>query len=166
VPLSVLKKLSPRRKSLADRWFLRPFGAVIHDPALWLLDRHGAARALALGLFVCWLPLPVHMPVAALIALMIRVHLPLAVVTVWISNPLTMLPMYYAAQYVGHLLLGDDGVWVPLALGYLTLGTISATIGYFLFDLLWHWTLVRKYHRIRDAGRRRASRELQRTDPV
>lgn len=165
MPIRVLRKLSPRRQSLADRWFLRPFGAVIHDPALWRLDRHGAARAVALGLFIAWLPIPVHMAVAATVALLIRVHLPLAVTTVWLSNPVTAVPMYYAALQLGRWFIGDESFWLPLALGCLTLGSITAAVGYFVLDFLWHWSLVRKYHRIQDAGRRRASRELpQRPD--
>src|SRR5690606_1769707 len=106
VPMRFLRRLSPRRRALTESWFLRPFGAVLHDPALWRLDRHGAARALALGLFIGWLPVPVQMPVAALVALIVRVHLPLAVVSVWISNPVTMVPMMYFAYRLGMTLLG------------------------------------------------------------
>lgn len=166
VPIRLLRKLSPRRQSLVGRWFLRPFGAVIHDPALWRLDRHGAARALALGLFIAWMPIPVHMAVAAAVALLVRVHLPLAVTSVWLSNPITAVPMYYMALQLGRWFVGPESFWLPLALGCVTLGLVTATAGYFLLDLLWHWTLVRKYHRMRDAGRRRASRELLRKEPT
>lgn len=178
MPIRFLKRLSPRRSQLANRWFLRPFGAMIHDPALWRLDRHGAARALAVGLFCAWLPVPSQMVVAAAVALVMRVHLPVAVATVWVSNPVTNIPMFYAAYRVGLWLLDmppgvfaielswawlvDElfRIWEPLLLGCFVLGTVSAAAGYFLLDLLWYWTLVRKYHQIRAAGRRRVSREL------
>lgn len=178
VPIRFLKRLSPTRSQLADRWFLRPFGAIIHDPALWRLDRHGAARALAVGLFCAWMPVPSQMALAALIALVVRVHLPIAVATVWVSNPVTSLPMFYIAYRVGLVLLGMDAgafhigpgfawlvdeffrIWEPLLLGCFVLGAVSATAGYFILDLLWHWTLVRKYHRMQAAARRRISREL------
>lgn len=156
VPLRLLKKLSPRRSQLADRWFLRPFGAMIHDPALWRLDRHGAARAFALGLFIAWMPIPMQMAAAAVLALWLRIHLPVAVLAVWVSNPVTFVPMVYVAYLVGVAILGTTGAyWQPLLVGSLILGVLTAAAGYFLLDLLWHWSLVRKYHRIKAAGRRR-----------
>lgn len=159
MPLRILKKLSPRRSQLADRWFLRPFGALLHDPALWRLDRHGAARAFALGLFVAWLPIPFQMALVAVTALWLRVHLPVALVAVWVSNPVTTLPMLYVSYRFGLAVLGmapGEAYWQPFLLGCFLLGVLTAAAGYFLLDLLWHWTLVRKYHRIRAAGRRRA----------
>jgi len=178
MPFKVIRKLSPRRSQLTQRWFLRPFGAVIHDPSLWRLDRHGAAMALAVGFFMAWMPLPFQMVLAALTALVIRVHLPLAVAAVWISNPVTTVPMFYIAYRMGLFLLGGETggfslelsmewlaaewlrVWRPFLLGSLVMGVFTATLGYFALDLLWHWALVRKFHRIQAAGRRRVSREL------
>ena len=172
-----LKRLSPRRTDLTQRWFLRPFGALIHDPALWRLDRHGAARAVAIGVFISWLPLPMHMAIAAALALLLRLHLPLSVIAVWLSNPVTTLPMLYFAYRLGLLLLGlDPGaaefefsagwlwmefarVWQPLLLGSVVAGALSAVLAYFALDGLWHWTLVRKYRRIQAAAARRAARE-------
>ena len=170
-----LRRLSPRRRDLTHRWFLRPFGAVLHDPALWRLDRHGAARALAMGLFIGWLPIPLQMTAAALLALIVRVHLPLAVLSVWISNPITTVPMLYFAYRLGLMLLGEPAgmvpfepnfawvlhelgrIWQPLLLGSVVAGALTAALGYFLLDLLWHWTLVRKYRRIQAAALRRAA---------
>lgn len=163
---------------MSASWFLRPFGAAIHDPALWRLDRHGASKAFAVGLFMAWVPVPFQMALAALFALVMRVHLPLSVLAVWFSNPVTTLPMYYAAYRIGLLILGMEpgtfhielsfawlaeelhGLWRPLLLGCLVMGTFTATLGYFALDALWHWTLVRKYHNMQAAARRRISREL------
>lgn len=168
MPMRFLKRLSPRRSQITRQWFMRPFGAVLHDPALWRLDRHGAARAVALGLFIAWLPIPMQMAAAAMVALWIRVHLPLAVATVWVSNPFTVVPMFYGAYRVGLWLLGADPVgfnvgelhraWQPLLFGSVLLGAVSAFIGYFVVDLLWYWTLVGKYRRIKAAAQRRAAR--------
>ena len=176
MPIRFLRRLSPRRRDLTHRWFLRPFGAVLHDPALWRLDRHGAARAFAMGLFIGWLPIPMQMAVAALLALVVRVHLPLAVLSVWISNPITTVPMLYFAYRLGLVLLGEPAgmepfeanlgwilhelarIWQPLLLGSIVAGTLTAALGYFLLDLLWYWTLVRKYRRMQAAALRRAGR--------
>lgn len=176
MPMRFLKRLSPRRSEISRRWFLRPFGAIVHDPALWRLDRHGAARAFALGIFLAWLPIPMQMVAAALLALWIRVHLPLAVLAVWLSNPVTTVPMLYFAYRVGLALLGHDPgefafefnlawlgaelhrIWKPLLLGSVVVGALTAVVGYFLLDALWHWTLVRKYRRIQAVAERRAAR--------
>ena len=176
VPMRFLKRLSPRRTDLTQRWFLRPFGALIHDPALWRLDRRGATRSVAIGVFISWLPLPMHMAMAAALALLLRVHLPLAVIAVWVSNPLTTVPMLYFGYRLGLMLLGlDPGaagfefsldwfgtefvrVWQPLLLGSVVAGLLSAALAYFVLDALWYWTLVRKYRRIQAAAARRAAR--------
>lgn len=178
MPLRILRRLSPRKHVLHARWFLRPFGAVIQDPALWRLDRHGACRAFATGLFMAWVPVPFQMALAALAALVMRVHLPLSVLAVWISNPFTMVPLFYVAYRVGLLVLGMEPVgfqielslawlggellriWQPFLLGCLLMGILTSALGYFILDLLWHWTLVRGYRRMQAAGRRRNSREL------
>ena len=176
VPMRSLKRLSPRRRDLTRKWFLRPFGAVVHDPALWRLDRHGAARAVAMGLFIAWLPIPMQMALAAMLALVVRVHLPLAVLSVWLSNPVTTVPMLYFAYRLGLTLLGLEPtgfdfqfsigwlgaefarVWQPLLLGSVVAGVLTGALGFFVLDALWYWTLVRKYRRIQAAAVRRASR--------
>lgn len=177
MPRKFLRRLSPSQHTLRAAWFLRPFGAAILDPALWRLDRHGACRAFSTGLFVAWMPVPFQMALAALAALVIRVHLPVALLSVWLSNPVTTLPMYYAAYRLGLVLLGMDAgsfhielsmawlgselsrIWQPLLLGCLVLGTLTSVAGYFLLDVLWHWMLVRKYRRVQAAAQRRVERE-------
>jgi uncharacterized protein (DUF2062 family) len=42
---------------------------------------------------------------AAIAALIFRVNLPLCIVLVWISNPLTMIPVIYVSYFVGASLL-------------------------------------------------------------
>lgn len=181
MPRNFLRRLSPSKHTLHAAWFLRPFGAALLDPALWRLDRHGACRAVAVGLFMAWVPVPFQMALAAAAALVMRVHLPAAVLAAWLSNPVTTVPMYYIAYRVGLSMLGMDAgtfhielsldwlgselvrIWQPLLLGSLVMGILTSMLGYFMLDLLWHWMLVRKYHRMQAAARRRISRErLQR----
>ena len=64
--------------------------------------------AFSLGLFVAYLPFPGHMLIAGLSALALRVNIPVAVASVWVSNPATMVPMFYAAYEVGRRLLRLD----------------------------------------------------------
>ena len=50
--------------------------------------------------------MPLQMLPAAAAAILFRVNLPLTILLVWVSNPLTMLPLIYVTYYVGSLLLG------------------------------------------------------------
>lgn len=141
---------------------MRPFASVLGDPALWSLNRRNVTRAVALGLFIAFIPLPAHVVLAALMAVALRVNLPVTLTAVFITNPLTMVPLYMAAYWVGALLLGIDmqprtsnqslqafwhgPFWQPFLLGCLVLGLAIAVLGYVLLGALWHTSLVRKYH--------------------
>ena len=52
----------------------------LSDPGLWHLSRRTAAGGVAVGLFISWVPVPLQMVVAAFIAAVLRVHVPLSVV--------------------------------------------------------------------------------------
>jgi uncharacterized protein (DUF2062 family) len=120
------------------------------------------AGATGVGLFVAFLPIPFQMGLAALGALWLRVNLPLAVALIFITNPLTMGPAFYACYKVGAWLLGATTIktgkdfqpsiswlldqlaiiWQPLVTGSLVIGAISGLLGYFLVQLLW-WNYIR-----------------------
>jgi uncharacterized protein (DUF2062 family) len=136
-------------------------GDLLHQPDVWHLDRRSVSGACAVGLFVAWVPLPIQMVLAATLALLFRVNLPLSVALVWIANPLTMGPMYWYAWHLGALLLDMSAlavefestfawltaslnkVWKPLSLGCLILGTASAGVGYGGSRLLWRLSTMR-----------------------
>ncbi len=66
---------------------------------------HRIALGMALGIFVGILPLMgIQMTVVALIALPLRGNLKAAVAGVWISNPITFLPMYWGYYKFGLLI--------------------------------------------------------------
>ncbi|MEJ2176733.1 MAG: DUF2062 domain-containing protein, partial [Gammaproteobacteria bacterium] len=68
---------------------LRYFGDRIHDHHLWRVNRQSVSRATAIGLFCAYLPLPMQMLPAALLAIFFRANLPISILLVWISNPFT-----------------------------------------------------------------------------
>ena len=116
--------------------------------------------AFALGLFLVFMPIPGHTLIAALLALALRINIPVAALTTLISNPLTMGPIYYLAYRVGQQLLGLPPqrftfefsldwltgsfgyLWQPLLLGGALLGALAAAIGYIALDLLWRASLA------------------------
>lgn len=62
-------------------------------------------------------------------AILCRVNLPISVALVWITNPLTMPPMFYAAYYLGAHLLGLPAVDFELPVNWDGLRSVMATIG-------------------------------------
>lgn len=118
------------------------------------------------------MPFPAHYLQAALVALVLRVNIPIAAVTTFLSNPLTMGPIYWFSFEVGrHLLsipptpfdieLSLDWVagrfveiWQPLLLGCVIVGAITAIMGYILLDIAWRYSLADYKSRKRRERRR------------
>lgn len=170
------------RRHLPDPHSLRQYrlfallGDVLLHPNLWHLNRHSAARGVAIGLFCGLIPGPLQMLGAALVCLVWRANLPLALITTFYTNPLTIVPLYLVAYTLGAALLGIDrpfvppphlagstlGAWLdklaewfitlgkPLALGLPLLATLLAVAGWCIVKLAWRWHVVHQWrHRHR-----------------
>ena len=169
MPRRFFKKLSRQRHHLRSRWYMRPFQFVFGDAAYWGLNRRNVTRAVALGFFIAFLPpfIP-HTLMALLCAIFLRINIPVTLAAIFITNPVTMLPLYYAAYWVGCHVLGlipvTKGIlmsagakhWLlqlkgpilePLVVGCLLLGLIAAVVGYVVLGLSWHLSLVYKFYK-------------------
>ncbi|HHQ40957.1 MAG TPA: DUF2062 domain-containing protein [Chromatiales bacterium] len=173
MPKRFLRKHLPDHTTFRDHPHLARFGHRLHDPNLWHLNRRSVAGGFAAGLFMAWVPVPFQMVLAAAAAIALRVNLPIAVVTVWVTNPVTMPPLFYLAYKVGAMLLGTRIdhvsfelswhwlteelrlVWQPFLLGCLVMGTASAAGGYAAARGLWRWWVVRRHRRRLARGRAR-----------
>ena len=96
----------------ANRW-LRWLGPALHHPRLWHLNRRGLALGMALGLFFGLLIPLAQIPLSAAAAVVLRAHLPTAVASTLVTNPLTFGPVYYAAWMLGSALLGEPAGTPP-----------------------------------------------------
>lgn len=175
MPRRFFRRFAVKRERFRGSWFLAPFDHLLHEPNLWSIRRRTVVPAFALGIAVAFLPFPGHPLVAALLALATRVNIPVAALTTFISNPVTMGPMYFFAHRVGLALLGlpasplnfelswawlRDGFvsnWQPLMLGCLLLGALAALVGFLVLDLVWRWSIADYLARRRErrAGRAR-----------
>jgi hypothetical protein len=167
-PRRTLKRYLPDPHRIAQQRHLRWLGPRLFDPRLWHLSRHTTAQGMALGLFCAWLPLPGHMLVAAPLALLLRVNVPIALAAVWITNPLTITPFFIAAYRLGAWLLRQPPTatpfeltaayvlefWQPLVTGCAVLGTSCALIGYFGVLGWWRMHVRRRWHARQRARRR------------
>lgn len=165
MPKRLIKRWMPDHQTLKEHKHLRLFGKLLLDANLWHLNRRSAAGAFAVGLFMAWLPLPCQMLLAAGGAIIARVNLPLSVALVWVSNPLTMPPLFYGAYLVGCQLLGHPAQhieitftweWLvsvlgtvapPLLLGSLVMALLSSLLGYIAIRTFWRVSIMRQWQK-------------------
>ncbi|MEW6648525.1 MAG: DUF2062 domain-containing protein [Pseudomonadota bacterium] len=175
MPKKFLKRLMPDHRVIREHRHLRIFGTLLHDPNLFHLNRRSASGAFANGLFWAFMPMPFQMLPAALFAILFRVNLPLSIALVWITNPITMPPIFYFCYKVGSWLLGvplhpTDSefsvewlqaelavIWQPFLLGCFVVGIISSLLGYAAVRGLWRLHLVRHWQH------KKRERELRKT---
>lgn len=161
----LLKRYLPEMRKLSEHPGLRVFGRLLHDPNLWHLNRYSASGAVAVGLFIAFMPIPFQMVPAAALAIMLRINLPLAVALVWVTNPFTMPPLFYLCYKVGAWIIGSVDhelafawswewfrkglvkVWEPFLLGCSVVGLVSALAGYFGTRALWRWHVITQWER-------------------
>lgn len=105
MPKKMIRKYLPDPEKIANMQGLGFLRHRLQDPNLWHLNRHSASGAMFWGLWCAFLPMPFQMVPAAIAALVFRVNLPLCIVLVWLSNPLTMIPVIYISYFVGASLL-------------------------------------------------------------
>ena len=151
----------PDHDSIRKNKNISIFGSLLAKPYLWHLNRRTASGAFAVGLFCAWIPVPMQMLIAAAGAIFFKVNLPLSVALVWVSNPITMPPLFYFAYLLGAWVLDIPAkefefelslewlqlqmgtIMEPLVLGCLLMGFVSSILGYAIIRLLWRLQIVR-----------------------
>jgi uncharacterized protein (DUF2062 family) len=165
----------PRRETIHENRFLRPFARHLSKPELWRMHRRSVPRGVAIGLGV-GIVLPfMHMIIAALLAIPLRANVAIAAAFTLLINPITIPLMYYVAYRTGmwelhadaavlnpavaqqasgelaHLLFWAREASGPIALGILTIAIAAAVTGYFLTAIVWRMWLASKLRRRRRA---------------
>lgn len=85
-------------------------------PALrWLTRLRGSTRAIAggfaLGTFIAFTPtIGLQMFLGAIFATMLNLNRPAAIIPAWITNPVTIPPIFAFNYWVGYLVLGGPSV--------------------------------------------------------
>ena len=121
------------------------------------MNRRSVSRAMLVGLFFAMMPMPFQMLAVLAVLPFFAFNAPIALVLVWVSNPLTMPFIFYAEYLTGNLLLmrGDEAAtqsveislaWfennleaivVPLYTGALFYGVVLSVTGFLLVNWLW-----------------------------
>lgn len=166
----ILKKFLPHRDLIVGNRLIKMLGPRLQEPLLWHINRRSCSGAVAVGIFCAFVPVPFQMPLAAIAAILLRVNILIAVPMVWISNPVTMPPIFYFCYLVGAeilgrspghfhfelsfdwLLTGLGAIWQPFLLGCLIVGLVTSLCSFILVRILWRLHII---SHIRDRALRR-----------
>ncbi|ATG58331.1 MULTISPECIES: DUF2062 domain-containing protein [Pseudoalteromonas] len=156
-----IQRFLPDPNKIRHHKSLKIFGKLLQDANLWHLNRRSARGAFAVGLFFAFIPVPFQMVLAAATAILFRVNLPISATLVWLTNPLTMPPIFYGSYLVGTLVLNQpeqhfafelNWAWFEQSIetigpaflvGSLVCASIASIIGYFGIDILWRRSVVK-----------------------
>ncbi len=165
MPRKFIQRYIPDHKTIREQKCLRFLGSWLHNPSLWHLNRHSVAGAFFVGMVCAFVPIPFQMVLAALMAILLQVNIPVSVALVWLTNPLTIPPLFYFAYRIGCLLIGHPGPgggeafhptmkwimgllehnWEPFLLGCLVTGVGLGIISYVGIHLLWRAHVVYRW---------------------
>lgn len=122
----------------------------IAKSSLWGFSRRSVAMAFLIGFFWMMIPIPFQMVPATICAIYFGANLPITLVLVWITNPITMPFFLYLNYRLGVLLLGGQmnnidftslhsvlEIINPLLLGSLVSGTLLGVLGYYLVNWIY-----------------------------
>ena len=178
MPRKLFKKYLPSHERVRNHRHMARFGGFLRHPNLWHLNRQSVAGGVAVGLFSGLVPGPFQMLVAALLAVPLRVNLPVALATTLYTNPFTIGPLYVLAYLIGRFIIGGDGApispppemrwsqlgasldafvaWMlsmgaPLAVGLLALALAFAALGYAGVRIGWRAHVIRAWRKRRQA---------------
>ncbi len=190
MPRKHFRRFLPDHDAIRGKSYLRVFQPLLKHPNLWHLNRHSVAGGVAAGLFGGLVPGPLQMLTAAILAIVFRVNLPVAVVTTLYTNPFTWGPLIFAAYALGSWVTGGSGVpashlefdwdtqnWLELLpafwtwllglgetflIGLLLLATGLAVAGYFAVQLAWRLYILAYLRRRRGRPAAAAKRAAER----
>jgi uncharacterized protein (DUF2062 family) len=164
MPKKFIKRWMPDHEKIRAHPHLNKiFGKLLHDPNLLHLNRRSVSGAFFVGLLMAFVPLPTQMIFAAAAAILFRVNLPISVGLVWLTNPVTMPPVFYFCYKVGAWILNTPVakhsfelswtwlqtefglIWQPFLLGCVICGLTSAVVGAAVIRLLWRWHVLRQW---------------------
>lgn len=155
MPKHIFRRYSPSPEQIQKNKSLRFLAPFFNRTNLWHINRRGVSRAFLIGVFSAFLPLPFQMVIAALLAFHFKANLPIAIGLVWISNPVTIPPIFYSTYIIGTWILGVPAtefnielsvswvlseianIWLPLLVGSLSMGILLSALSYFVIDALW-----------------------------
>ena len=173
MPKKLLLRYLPAREQVSESAALKPVSRWLRNPEIWHLHRRSVSGATFIGLFCAFLPIPFQMLIASFLAIVSRCNLPVAFALVWITNPLTIPPMFYFSYRLGAWLLGTEVeitsielsfswlqanasiIGYPLLFGSLVCGWVAGVSGFVIVRVLWRFHVIRRWRERKERRRLR-----------
>jgi len=177
MPKKILQKFFPSPEQVKSNPSLRLLAPLFSKPNLWHINRRSVARAFFVGLFCAMLPLPFQMGIAAVLAFYLNSNVPISVGLVWITNPFTMPPIFYATYRLGAWMLDKPSrdfnielsvdwvltelgaIWEPLLLGSVVAGLMCGVISYIGMNIVWRRHVLKNWEKRRVSRLKRAAEQ-------
>ncbi|MDQ1243837.1 MAG: uncharacterized protein QG565_177 [Campylobacterota bacterium] len=131
-------------------------------------NRRMVSKGVFIGLFIAFIPMPMQMLAVVAIIPFAKFNVPIALSMCWLSNPLTMPPMYYMEYLTGSFILGIEttpvemtlewfsenigNIFIPLYVGTAFYSIFGSSTAYYLVNHLWR-SSVKKDNDLRKNGR-------------
>ena len=154
-----LKKTS-KHKKLHD--FIKKYKI---PPEYFSTNRRMVSRAVLIGLFIAFIPMPFQMLAVLAFVPFFRFNVIIGLAMCWLSNPFTMPPMYYMEYITGSFFLGTeiqpvemtvewfseniDKIFIPLYTGTLFYSVFCSLLAFWAVNHFWKGSVHRdrKLHR-------------------
>ncbi len=147
------------------------------------VNRRMITRGVAVGLFWGFIPMPMQMLAVMATTPFFRFNVPIAISMVWLSNPITMPPMYYIEYLTGNFLLGREGIadieltmsWftehfdeilVPLYVGTAFYSIVVTGIVYVVLNRLWVNSVHSEKKERKNSRKKKESRKKSNTPEI
>jgi uncharacterized protein (DUF2062 family) len=162
-----LRALAPSREQLEANPWLRWLAPYLADPKLWCWSRRGVAMGVAIGLFIGFLIPVAQILLAAAAAVVLRANVPIAAAGTFVTNPLTVPPIYFGAYQLGAWATGTSAtaavswadpvsilqslgsIGLPLFTGLAITACFAAAASYLLISRVWIWHVAAKRRGLR-----------------
>lgn len=145
------------RKTLKNTSKNEKLKALIHKykipPEYLSTNRKMVSRAVFLGLFIAFIPMPFQMLAVLAFVPFFRFNVPIGLAMCWLTNPITMPPMYYAEYLTGSFILGIEpeavemsvewfshnmqNIFIPLYAGTLIFSAVGSLSAYWAVNYFW-----------------------------
>ena len=107
------KTLKKTSKSEKIKEFIKKYKI---PPEYLSTNRKMVSRAVLLGIFIAFIPMPFQMVAVLAFMPFFRFNVPIGLAMCWLSNPFTMPPMYYMEYLTGSFILGSEVAPVEMTL--------------------------------------------------
>jgi hypothetical protein len=101
MPKKIIHRFLPNINKLLEVRSLRWIKSLARDPNLFHINRHSVSLACAIGIFCAFLPLPGQTLIAVALCCWLGANLPIGIILIWISNPITIPPMFFITYQLG-----------------------------------------------------------------